>query len=231
MRRGFLLIVLIGFVFLFLNLVKAWVPVMAVVGSSMEPSFKKGDIIFIRKVLPSQVKVGDVIVFNVHPLIQEHYRYPAVVAHRVIELTTFQGGLAFKTKGDNTAEDPFVVPGCDLRGCIQYSLPYVGYALLYFQSREGMLFAIIALILLTIYLYANELGKARQSVQRFVFSPVIEQVLELERKQEQTSQVVSQAMEQFAKEYALHLSNCTSIVKELERNTQELHTTARSSGK
>jgi signal peptidase len=234
MKRAILLFFLIAIVVVGIYSVKEWMPIMAIAGDSMKPELKRGDTILIGQVSPSEVEVGDIIVFKVHPLIQENYRYPATVAHRVIELTTFQGGLAFKTKGDNTAEDPFVVPASDLRGEVSGSVPYLGYLLLFLQSRQGMIFAIIALILLGFDLYADELGQGKRRLQRAVFAPILEQNQELARRQEQSLEMSSKAMEQFASaisEYAQHLASHTDAVKSMAAASQELRDAVREQNK
>lgn len=225
MKRGILLALLIAIVVVGIYSVKEWMPIMAVAGDSMKPKLNRGDAILIGQVSPSEVEVGDVIVFKVRPLIQEHYRYPAMVAHRVTELTTFQGGLAFKTKGDNTAEDPFVVPASDLRGEVSGSVPYLGYLLLFLQSRQGVIFAVIALILLALDLYADELSQGKHRLHRGVFAPLIEQNWELAKSQQEASQITSDALKQFATamaEYAQHLASHTDAVKSMASASHEL---------
>ena len=155
------------------------------------------------------------------------------MAHRVIEIVTFQGGLAFRTKGDNTAEDPFVVPAYDLRGEVKDRVPTLGYVLLYLQSRQGMVFAIIVLILLALDLYAPELSQGRQLLQQAAFAPLIEQNQELVQRQEQMLRATSQALEQFAaamSEYAQHLDSHTGAVQNLASASQELRESVRERG-
>jgi len=225
MRRGILLTLLIAIVVVGIYSAREWMPIMAIAGNSMEPELRKGDAILTEKISPSQVKEGDIIVFKVHPMIQEHYRYPAIVAHRVIEVTEFQGGLAFKTRGDNTGEDPFVVPASDLRGRVRDKVPYLGYLLLFFQSRQGMVFAIIAVVLLAFELYASELCQGRQRLQRAIFGPVLEENEKLVQRQEEALQASSKALEQLASavsEYAQHLMSHTEAVKGIAAAAQEL---------
>jgi signal peptidase len=225
MKRGIILAILVVIVIIGIYSVKEWMPVMAIAGDSMKPELNQGDAILIGSVEASEVKVGDVIVFSVHPLIQENYRYPAVVAHRVTELTTFQSELAFKTKGDNTTEDPFVVPAADLRGEVSGSVPYLGYILLFLQSRQGMIFAIIALVLIGIELYAKDLKRGGQKLQNSLFAPFVKQNQEIVKSQQETSRMTSEALQKFAtamSEYAEHLASHTSAIRGLSDASQEL---------
>lgn len=225
MKRGILLALLIAIIVTGLYSVKEWMPIMAIAGNSMEPELKSGDAILIEKILPSDVEVGDVIVFNVHPLIQESYRYPALVAHRVTELTTFQGELAFKTRGDNTADDPFVVPATDLRGEVRGQIPYLGYLLLFLQSRQGLIFIAIALPLFALYLYGSELSQGGRQLQKELFAPIIEENQHTSQVMEQRIGGTEQALGKFAEaigDYAEHLKSHTSAIQGLSDASQEL---------
>jgi signal peptidase I len=70
-------------------------PMAAISSNSMWPALKQGDIIFIKKVSPEDIKVDDIIVWQ-----QEERGF---VIHRVIKIKE----NAIITRGDaNTAEDP-----------------------------------------------------------------------------------------------------------------------------
>ncbi|MCJ7606089.1 MAG: hypothetical protein MUO19_08695, partial [Dehalococcoidales bacterium] len=149
-----------------------------------------------------------------------------------IALTDFQDGLAFKTKGDNTAEDPFVVPSSELRGEVNGKVAYLGYGLLFLQSRQGMIFAIVALTLLAVYMYGGELERSGSSIHRGIFAPVIREEKrasrEISRKLEATETKMSateNALEKFAgavAEYAQHLASHTSAIQGLSEASHEL---------
>lgn len=224
MKKGIILIFLLtaaGFGIYLLNTVAPFVPIA---GNSMEPELKRGSLILIESLSPPQVKEGDIIVFNVPPPMQEHYNYPPMVTHRVIEVNT-EGGITFRTKGDNTSEDPFTVLASDLRGGVGKQIPYLGYGIFFLQSRQGFIFMIIALFLFGVYLYGSELGQANRSLQRGVFAPILEQNQELAQRQEESLQMSSKALEQFASamsEYARHLASHTDAIKNLAGASQEL---------
>jgi signal peptidase len=69
-------------------------PVMAVVSSSMEPTFYRGDLVVIKGIDAEDIKVGDIIVYD------NPYRGIPVV-HRVIDIKETEDGIEFYTKGDN----------------------------------------------------------------------------------------------------------------------------------
>lgn len=73
--------------------------VITVLSDSMNPEFKKGDTVLIKKITAEELKKGDIIAF---------YRYseseaPSVIwFHRIVGISyTEDGYIAFQTKGDN----------------------------------------------------------------------------------------------------------------------------------
>jgi len=74
-------------------------PVMAVVSSSMEPEFYKGDLIVAKGVPPESLEVGDVIVY-------ENRIKGIDVVHRIIAIEEGGHHLYFYTKGDNNETNP-----------------------------------------------------------------------------------------------------------------------------
>jgi len=197
----------------------------------MEPTLTSGSLLMIDSIDPQDVEVGDIIVYNVPPMVREFYNYPPTVSHRVIEVMTVPS-LGFRTKGDNTGEDPFSVRAEDIRGTVGNQIPYLGLPLLFFQSTQGMIFAIIALILLAIFLYGGELRRGGGWLHRGVFLPIIEEEKRanhmLSRKIEATEKkmdTTEQALEKFSlavTEYAKHLSSHTSAIQGLADASHEL---------
>lgn len=89
--------------------------VAGVHGSSMEPTFGEGDYVIWVEVNPSELKIGDVIIF-------EHGR---LVAHRIVGVINQNGAYKWRTKGDNravaddkTAISAFLVTEDDLKGLV-----------------------------------------------------------------------------------------------------------------
>jgi signal peptidase I len=233
MKRALgLILIIVACVAGFLS-IRGVMPFMPVFGTSMEPELHAGNLILIEEISPSDVKVGDIIVFTIPAMVREHYNYPVVIAHRVIKVDT-EPGLAFRTKGDNTGEDPFTVRAQDLKGKAGQQIPYLGLLLLFFQSQQGIIFIIVALCLFALYLYGSELSRGRRSLQRGIFGPVLDQNQALARRHEQTSQMSSRALEQFASamsEYARHLASHTSAIQGLSEASQDLRDAVRDQNK
>jgi signal peptidase len=232
LKRALALIVIIAACMAGFLSIRGAMPFMPVFGTSMEPELKAGNLVLIEEVSPSDVEVGDVIVFTIPSLIRESYNYPPVVAHRVKEVYVKEYGTIFRTKGDNAGEDPFTVRPQDLRGKVSQQIPYLGFPLLFFQSQQGLIFVIIALTLFAIYLYTDELMQGRRKVQRGIFAPIIQESRRNGRVMAQTMHVTERRMEhteqalaKFASAievYAQHLQSHTSAIQGLSEASQEL---------
>ncbi len=232
MKRALGLILIIAAVVVGFLSIRGAMPFMPVFGNSMQPELKAGGLLLIEEVSPSEVNEGDIIVFSIPAAVREHYNYPPILAHRVIRVINTEFGLLFRTKGDNTGEDPFTVRPEDLKGTVSQQIPYLGYPLLFMQSGQGLIFTIIGLFLLALYLYADELSWGRRTVQKGIFAPVIEESQRssriLERRIETTEKGMTgtqQALNSFASaiaEYAEHLKSHTSAIQGLSEASQEL---------
>lgn len=122
-------------------------PMIVLSGSmagTQEGHIEVGDMIFIDKATPEEVKVGDVISFM---------EGKTVVTHRVVDIITRDGHISFKTKGDaNNAEDEGVVRGEELIGTYKARIPKLGDVALFLQTPAGMLiFVGIPLLLFIVY--------------------------------------------------------------------------------
>ena len=212
--------------------VRGTMPFMPIYGSSMEPTLHSGSLMFISPIdNPQDIRVGDIIVYNVPSAIQDYYNYPKTVAHRVIKINTVPS-LGFRTQGDNTGEDPFTIRPQDIRGTVGKQIPYLGLPLLFFQSRQGMIFAIIAIALLALFLYGREIGQGGNWIHKGIFSPVIAEEKKanrmLSKKIEVTEKkmdATEQALLQFSaavSEYAKHLASHTSAIQGLSEASHEL---------
>ena len=156
----FFTIALIIAVFYF---IKRPTPFSAIVGTSMNPVLNTGDLITNEEILPSEVAVGDIIVYRIPPLLQKYYKCLPVVAHRVIEIKDTTTGLIYRTRGDNNPrEDPWSVRDCDLIGKVDQQIPYLGFPILFLRSSSGRVFALITVFLFALNFYASTLISGRR---------------------------------------------------------------------
>jgi signal peptidase I len=233
MKRAILLTLIVVACIVGFLTIRGTMPFIPVMGSSMEPTFSAGSLLLIHPIeSPEDIEVGDIIVYNVPAPVQEIYNYPSMVVHRVIKIEKTARGLFFRTKGDNTGEDPFTIRTQDLRGTVSTEIPFIGFPLLFFQSKQGLVFLIIGLSLLAVYLYSGEVTRGRQIVHNKLFAPVLEQNQrgnwEITHRMETTEKAMEsthQALQSFSEamaEYAVHLKSHTSAIQGLSEASQEL---------
>ena len=108
-----------------------------VLSGSMEPAYHVGSLIYVQKVDPATLEVGD-------PLT---YRMPdgTVVTHRIIEVLE-DGGLErrFRTQGDaNEIPDGSPVSAGYIIGKPIFTIPYLGYVSWFVQNPPGRYFALL----------------------------------------------------------------------------------------
>lgn len=117
-------------------------PFVAVASGSMKPALEVGDLVIVQGVPASEIKEGDIIVFN-KPGEKSH------TIHRVIAIETLANGtIRFKTKGDaNPTEDPWI-PEQNVKGRVLQRIPYIGYMVLIPAIPVTIAILIIIIILL-----------------------------------------------------------------------------------
>jgi signal peptidase I len=95
------------------------------------PTLKVGSLAFEQPVAATSVKVGDVITFS------DPYVHGRLITHRIIRIVQTPHGLAYRTKGDaNPVRDPWTIALPGKVGKVSFSIPYLGYALVYTRTRE-----------------------------------------------------------------------------------------------
>ena len=142
---------------------------MVVLSGSMsgeaEDHIEMGDLIFVRKASPEELKTGDIIAY---------ISGGSTVTHRITAIDTAQdGSLLFTTKGDaNNAEDTQQVTENQLVGVYQGRIPKAGDFALFLQTPLGMLLFIgVPLLAFIIYdilrrqRYASQEQKKAQEME------------------------------------------------------------------
>jgi signal peptidase I len=165
-------------------LINALVPFLAgseraliVLSGSMTPIMLPGDMIIVKSVDPSELKVGDIIAFS-PPGSKPNF----LVTHRII--STNEGDKRFfHTKGDaNNVKDDFKVSVSNVVGKLIFVIPLLGYLpeAVKHKSIFFLLIILPAFILImdeikTLYKYSNPVlarkmeRKHKKSVQRTVY--------------------------------------------------------------
>ncbi len=109
---------------------------------SMEPAIKTGSVVF---VLPAEnYKEGDIITFGA----------PASdtpTSHRVVSVRAEGGTRYYTTKGDaNEDADPRDVPEGEVLGKVLFSIPFLGYVLVFAKTSLGFLLLVVLPALIVI---------------------------------------------------------------------------------
>ena len=111
-----------------------------VISGSMEPTYSKGDLIYVMPTNPNQIKVGDPITFVANENL-------VVATHRVVRVD--RENRCFYTKGDaNETEDQKPVRYENVKGVPQFSIPWLGYVSDYISNPPGTYVAIGVVIVL-----------------------------------------------------------------------------------
>lgn len=126
--------------------------VYTVLSGSMEPTYHVGSVIYVQKVDPAEVKVGDPITF----VLNENL---VVATHRVVAIDKDEEGvIRYTTKGDaNDSVDGGRVHQANLLGKPVFTIPYLGYVANFIQNKPGMYIAIAAGAVLILLMFLPEL--------------------------------------------------------------------------
>lgn len=124
-----------------------------VLSGSMEPQYHTGSVIYVKDVEPETLQVRDVITF--------YLTGNTVATHRIVDLVPDENDssvVRFRTKGDaNNVEDASLV-GCDqVIGTPVFSVPLLGYIVVFIQQPPGRYIAVAAGCAMALLLLLPEL--------------------------------------------------------------------------
>lgn len=127
--------------------------VYGVLSGSMEPTYPTGSLIYVRRVDPSELKLRDVITFQVSR--------STIATHRIIEIVTDPGNpasLSFRTQGDaNDSPDANLVSPGSIIGRVSFCIPYMGTLASYIQSPRGTVVTIIFCLALVAFVFYTDM--------------------------------------------------------------------------
>lgn len=124
--------------------------VFVVLSGSMEPTYRTGSLIYVKKVDPYTIQEGQPITFMMSET--------TVATHRVVGIVPDEEDptvIRFRTKGDaNDTEDGGLVHYKNVIGRPVFSIPYLGYVADYIQHPPGRYVALSAgaVLLLLVFL-------------------------------------------------------------------------------
>ena len=103
-----------------------------VLSGSMEPTFHVGSVVYVKKVDPATLKVGDPITF--------YLTGNVVATHRIIEVHgAGTPDLGFRTQGDANETVDGITPAASVIGKATFSVPYLGYISNYLKNPVGLI--------------------------------------------------------------------------------------------
>ncbi len=123
----------------------------AVLSGSMEPAYHVGSLIYVQKVAPESIEVGDPITFVLNADL-------LVATHRVVEIDKVNS--YFLTKGDaNDNPDGAPVHFNNLIGKPVFTIPKLGYVASALSTQKGMILSGTAILVLLILVFIPDLLK------------------------------------------------------------------------
>ena len=124
----------------------------SVISPSMKPAYNVGDLVYVKKVEPETIQIGDPITF----VLDENL---TVATHRVVDIDLENSH--FFTKGDaNDTPDANPVHFKNLVGKVVFKIPLLGYVADWVQNPPGTYIAVtIGAVLLILVFLPDMIGK------------------------------------------------------------------------
>jgi len=134
----------------FLLVSGTFTPLLIVQTESMEPTIMTGEMIWIRGISPTDVRVGDIITFTLPQTIAAvtGATEAQTITHRVVDIIYNGDKISFKTKGDNNPiEDIWTVTSDMLVGRYEMQVPYIGPIFTTLKTPMGIATALAVILL------------------------------------------------------------------------------------
>lgn len=126
------------------------ISVLSLSTKSMEPTYKVGDLVVVKKVDASTLREGDVISF--YSTDPEIYGFPNT--HRIVAVDNSSGSPVFTTKGDNNpSADEYTVDQSRVIGKVLFKIAFLGKAIMFLQQTKAAYFLVIILPILVIFAF------------------------------------------------------------------------------
>lgn len=128
---------------------------MAVLSGSMEPKIPVGSIVSTQKADFNELKVGDVITYEVSQGV--------MITHRIFSIDVSKKEVVTKGDANNTVDGAPVLEA-QIVGKVIYHVPYIGYISIYIKTPRGILVACIVVSALIIFNFLPEIFKKEKKI-------------------------------------------------------------------
>ena len=120
-----------------------------IISPSMVPSINVYDVILIKKIKTSDLKVGDIITFKS----TNNFFGNTPITHRIVEILDTEDGIRYEVKGDaNAIEDEEKVIPENIYGKVILRIPSLGKIQFFLTSKKGWIAIILVpTILIIVY--------------------------------------------------------------------------------
>ena len=117
-----------------------------VLSGSMEKTINKGDLIFVKKINTSKLKVGDIIAFRNND--------NTVTTHRIKEILKSSNKICFKTKGDNNNDvDQEITCSNLVEGKYVSKIAKIGSLVIFVQEPMGFTIMMLTILIICVFIY------------------------------------------------------------------------------
>ncbi len=121
-----------------------------IVSGSMQPTINVGDIVVVEG--DSNITNGDIVAF---------IEAKNIIVHRIVKTTIENGKILYSTKGDaNKNIDPWLIEDKNIIGKLKYTIPLIGYPIVFFIAGIGdyitSILFLITTILFTYIIYVTK---------------------------------------------------------------------------
>lgn len=132
-----------------------------IISKSMVPTLQENDIIIVKKIDLTELKINDMISFR---------NNEKIISHRIIKIEKDKGKLLFTTKGDNNKlQDDFKVGENQIYGKIVFNIHGIGKQIRYLHEKNGLMIIIIVICFIFIIYRLKEKKKYTRKKLRWKY--------------------------------------------------------------
>lgn len=127
-----------------------------VLSGSMEPVIKTGSAVLVKP--EAKYTINEIVTFK-----DSNPRVPTT--HRIVKVKEDPNGTSYTTKGDaNESSDLKLLSGEMILGKVLFSVPFVGYAVEFMKTKNGL----IVMIVIAAFIVFNEVTNVKKESSRLL---------------------------------------------------------------